>query len=375
MQRIAGQRGELQGLSHLAQLGDLNSAVALEKLALKHVDGDSKALKTDSRLVLIGFGLERLQNGKEGSAEELVEMNRELIEEIDDNNVMAMVTMAQTRQWLDQLEHRKESLAVRNLILEKFGRSSDPNIAQMAAQYAGSVQFDGIDRLIDAVTSGEEVSEDRWREAVNTLLDESMDIASVQYLCGSALQFEGGGNANLAAVTYDVLEQRVASQNNAMAVDAQLAIDYSNARKNKIGQPFRANLLNVYGDVESVDDLKGQVVLMPFWTTRFPDSLRLLPLLAEIESAHPESVSVVGINLDATSENLRLWMQNSQLELPTVQTPFDESAGAVNPIAAEFGMGGRPMTVILDQSGNIAAIEFGDANLQQRVEDLLEQGN
>src|SRR6056297_392860 len=370
-QLVEGRRGQLQGLSHLAQLGDLKSAQRLETLAAEYADDPSRDVQVDSRLVLIGFALEKLQNGKPGIADDLVRMTRELGEIAGDENVMAMVTMAQARQWLAKLEHNDQAATVRRLILETFGRSTDPDVAQMAAQYAGNVRFDEIDALVNAVATGRDVSAARWRESVDTLLDVAPDIMSVRYLCGTTLQFEANDQADLAAITYNTLEQRFADDETAIGDDVRLALELRDARRAKIGRPFDVPVAAVQGTVTSIDDLKGQVVLMPFWSTQFPDSLQLIPLLRQLESEHPETVSVIGMNLDASESAVRDWMNEVELDLPTVRATTTGETQNVSPVARQFGMGGRPMTLVIDQTGTVAAIEFGDARLKKIVEDLL----
>ncbi|WP_231604561.1 TlpA family protein disulfide reductase [Crateriforma conspicua] len=372
-QMTLGKRAELQGLSHLAQLGDLRSAELLEDLASEYVRSESDDLKVDSQLVLIGFGLERLQNGDEQAADDLVQLNRELIEITSDRNVMAIVAMAQARQWLAKLDHPAESDEVRRMILDKFGASSDPNVSAMAAQYAGNVKFDAIDQLVAKAIEGQTINPTRWREAVETLLREAPDLLSVRYLCGTTLQFESGNQPELADITYEILEQRFADDTSAMGQDVQLALELRDARAEKIGQPIDVPLRSIYGTVDRMEQLQGQVVLMPFWSTRFQDSLQLIPTLQKLESEFPDDVSVVGMNLDPSDDDVRGWMAQAGLELPTValQQNADESV-KVSPVARQFGMGGRPMTVILDRQGIVRKILFGDQNLRATVEALVQ---
>ena len=63
----------MQALSHLAVLGDLESAKELESLAEKQLDSDDPRLAADSLLVLIGFAAEALQHD-ERAADRIVEL-------------------------------------------------------------------------------------------------------------------------------------------------------------------------------------------------------------------------------------------------------------------------------------------------------------
>lgn len=369
-ERVLGRRGELQSLSHLAQLRDVNSAKQLEVLAQEYADDEAEDLRVDARLVMIGFALERLRNGVDDSQKSLLELNEELVDAVTSDNVMAMMAMGQSRDWLARLEHTSEAKRVRDLIRQKFGQSKDPQIAEMAASYAGAVQFDEISSLVDSIAEGQTVAESRWRDAVNELVEVEPDLRSVQYLCGTTLECEASGQPNLAAITYEVLREKVATQDNAMGQEAQVAIDLHEARQSRIGKPLNETLVPVSSDTPTIDSLRGRVVLVPFWSGYVSESLLLIPLLQQLEQQNPDRVTVVGINVDPLDPNLASEMAKAKFDFASYQTKFDASLN-VSPVAAKYGLGGHPMTVILNQEGNVAAITFGEKQISSIVDDLL----
>jgi len=371
-QQIVGKRGELQGLSHLAQLRDLKAATQLETLAKTYLGQESGPLRVDAHLVMMGFTLEKLKNGVEGSVDDVVRLNEELVELIRDDNVMAMMAMGQSRDALARLEHTQASRQVRDLILRKFAQSKDPNIAQMAAGYAGSVQFDEIETLVSAIARGESVTASRWRDSVTELLSVAPDITSVRYLCGTTLECESNGQPELAEITYEILGEQVAGKSNAMAQEAELAIAFHQARQDRIGELFEEALIPLNGQDRGLEAQRGKVVLMPFWSARVPSSLLLVPLLQTMQRERPNQIALVGINLDPPNPGLAAQMQQQGLVLPSYQTSFDGNERPVSPLAERYGLGGHPMTVILDPEGRVAAITFGEKRIQAVVDQLLE---
>ncbi|MFG0262418.1 MAG: hypothetical protein ACF788_08505, partial [Novipirellula sp. JB048] len=180
--RRDGARGELQSLSHLAALGDLKAALELEKLAQANLADDDPRLVTDSRLVLIGFAIESLQNGAEDAPQRITRLVSDLANSAASSDIPAMMVMGQARQTLAQYGHDAEAQAIRDTILDLYADASDPEIAKMAAQVAGSVHFDEIDRLLRLAIEGEAVAPSDWKAASEALIRESPDLQTVQYL-------------------------------------------------------------------------------------------------------------------------------------------------------------------------------------------------
>ena len=119
-----------------------------------------------------------------------------------------------------------------------------------------------------------------------------------------------------------------------------------------------------------ISDYHGKVVLMPFWATGFPPSLQVVPQLKAIRDAHTDEVAIVGINLDADRNVLEAFIASNDLGFPSF---FAQSTiNVANPVAVQFGMVGMPFVAVLDQKGNVAAVEFGTARLQDTVSRLLQ---
>ncbi len=140
-----GARGELQALSHLAAVGDLNAADELEELASANLKSDDARLAADSRLVLMGFAIESLRNGEADAADRIISYVDAMNNSEVKPDVPAMMVLGQARETLANYGHEDEARRVRDTIIELFASSPDPQIAQLAGQLAGNVRFDAID--------------------------------------------------------------------------------------------------------------------------------------------------------------------------------------------------------------------------------------
>tara|TARA_R110002049_G_scaffold2750_4_gene21951 strand:+ start:113250 stop:114989 length:1740 start_codon:yes stop_codon:yes gene_type:complete len=370
-QRVEGARGILQSLSHLAALGDLDSAEELEQLAKENLSSGDPRLVTDSRLVLIGFAIESLQHGKEDAPANIIELVEGLKTSPTDVGVPTLMVLGQARQMLSQYDHHEQAGKVREAIIDLFANAKDEEIARMAAQLAGSVQYDAIDRILDTVIQGGEVSLSQWKEAAETLIDESADIMTVQYLAGAALEFEASGRDDLANATYELLDDRFGEQSDSIGEEARIAIAAHRARKDIIGTPFNFDLPGTDGSPLDVSQFRGQVVLMPFWATGFPQSLQILPQLTALRDAHPNDVTIVGMNLDPVDAPTEEFIEQNRLDFQSYQSVSSPTARVANEMATKFGMVSMPFVVVLDQQGRVVALDFKGQKLPKIVQSLL----
>ena len=371
--RSEGQRGQLQSLSHLAALGNVESADQLKSLAKSNLESDNPDLVSDSRLVLIGFAIEDLQNGVKQAPENIVGMVRELAQDISQTDVPAMMAMGQARQLLASYGYDLEAREVRDTIIDLFANSPDANVAKMAATMAGNVRFDAIDKLVIQVTEGKQVQVPQWIDAAETLIDESADLQTVQYLSGVAVEFESRDKLALAGATYEVLQERFTEKDSASFKELQLALEAKEARESAIGRKFDFSLPSIDQTPLSMLDFRGKVVLMPFWSIDFPQSLQILPKLKMLADANPDTVAVVGMNLDSDYERVLRFVEKSGVDFPSFRAESSEVDGVANPAAAQFGVVSLPCVAIFDQEGRAAKVDFAGRQLDKVVGRLIKE--
>lgn len=362
-----GARGELQALSHLAAVGDLKAAEALEELAERNLTSEDARLAADSRLVLIGFAIESLQNGKEEAASRIVDYVEAIRNSATKPDIPAMMAMGQARETLAKYGHQDEAQRIRDTIIDLFANSPDPQIAQMAGQLAGNVRFDAIESLRSKAVDGEPVSVQQWRQAIETLIDESADLQTVKYIAGASLEFESRGLDELVTTTFDVASRRFDDPESAPGREIRLAIRAHQARKDVIGQVFDPQPVDDAPQLR-LSDYQGKVVLIPFWASGFPESLQLIPRLKSIQDRTPDDVAIVGVNLDPEEAPLDEFLKNNELGFPSIRA---KSSGTE--VATQFGLVSFPFVAILDQKGQVAAINFTGFDLEKVVTSMVSQ--
>ncbi len=371
-QRVQGIRGQLQSLSHLAALGDLKSAIQLETFAHSQVDSDNVTVAEDSRLVLIGLGLEKIQNGSSKDAKDVMAQIDALGTSKHQPDIAAMMVLGQARAVLERYGFNDEAAQVRDYIVNLFGSHPDPKIASIALEMAGTPKFSEVEQLLRRIEQGGDLAVQEWRDTVDDLLKRSPDLSTVQFLASSALQNEAMGRTDLATASYESL-QLANGLDDASKQEVALAIDARKARQEIIGQTVDFDLPSTDGRPISMTSFTGRWVLMPFWAIQFDQSLSVLQTLERIRSRWPDKVEIVGMNLDDADAPIDEFMNKSPVRFRSFHSESIPGVGVVNKIGAKFGVVSMPFVAIISPEGKVAAIDLTGQRLEETVASLIEQ--
>lgn len=364
-------RGQLQALSHLAGLGDLDSAMKLDSLARQHLESQDNSLAMDSLLVLVGLALEKLQNGTASDSLELLGFVDRIALAPESLDVSALMVLGQAHAVLRGYGDDSAAERVRDAILNRFAGHPNQAVAEMAIGLAGSPMFAEVEQVLRDFEAGEAVTIERWKGVIESLLNDSPDVAGVRYLAGASLQFEAYGNLDLAAATFSVIKSFPGLQNDSKE-EARIAADAYQARRAIIGQTVTIDLPSIDDQPLSLSDFSGRVILMPFWAVGIPDSLKILQLLNEVRREFDGQVEIVGMNLDDENAPIGDFLSRSPIEFRSFRSLPDKQTGA-HDIAARFGVVSLPFIAIIDRQGRVSAINLNGQRLSDQVRVASEQ--
>ncbi|MCU0835368.1 MAG: TlpA family protein disulfide reductase [Chromatiaceae bacterium] len=100
----------------------------------------------------------------------------------------------------------------------------------------------------------------------------------------------------------------------------------------------------------------GKAVVLNFWATWCPPCLREIPLLAEVQRAHPDELQVVGIAIDIREEVARFLAEHP--------VGYPILIGGVEAVEMSRRLGNRlqglPFTVVFDRSGKRVYSQIGE---------------
>ena len=187
------------------------------------------------------------------------------------------------------------------------------------------------------------------------------------------LQLEAIEQEALVNATFDSMLSTFGDPNSELGREVRIAMAAKDARHDILGVRFNPSLPSVDGPSLTMDQFEGRVVLVPFWAAAFPQSLQLVGLLDEIRKTHPDDVAIVGVNLDGNDALLQEFLDQNELGFPSFRSKSSAEAEVANPIAAQFGIASMPFLAIVDQQGQVAALNFTGQGIQEKINELLTQ--
>ncbi len=371
-----GIRARMQALSHKAALGDLPAAQALEQFAIELLNHPVDDIARDSRAVLIGFALERLQGGVTEEPDEVLQFVSQLASRPELLDPSALMAMQRAMMVLTQYGYDEAATAVHNQIATAFAGVDDPQLSQLAAEVLAAARFDELEAMRRDLSAADDTTPEGWGAKAAEVASEQPDMLSLRYLASLALQMESMAMDDSAAAIYAAIEEHlVAAANPEVAAAAGEAIEAFEARREIIGQPLASDATtDLAGEPLSLEDYRGSVVLMPFWAVEDVGSIDALPGLEQFAAEFDGRVRIVGVNMDLSPAGQQRAAALARGSMPWPSFAAVDSGGTAyaSNLARGLGVVSLPTVVVLNAQGEVAAVALSHAAVAATIEKLLE---
>jgi thiol-disulfide isomerase/thioredoxin len=114
---------------------------------------------------------------------------------------------------------------------------------------------------------------------------------------------------------------------------------------------FKLNSLA--GKPISLDQYKGQVVMINFWASWCGPCRQEMPILEKLHSKYkPMGFSMLGVNVEPDSSLAANWLKSTPVTFPIL---FDTKSE----VSKLYAVAGMPSTVIIDRKGNLRWLHRG----------------
>jgi len=128
--------------------------------------------------------------------------------------------------------------------------------------------------------------------------------------------------------------------------------------------PRGLDWLNVPGEL-SIEDLRGKIVILDFWTYGCINCIHMIPVMERIEEKYADEVVIIGVHsakfaTEGETENIRQIVQRYELKHPVINDHDFRVWGAYAP----YGVRAWPTFVIIDPRGNLLAVQPGEIPFQ-----------
>lgn len=135
------------------------------------------------------------------------------------------------------------------------------------------------------------------------------------------------------------------------------------------GEPIELSGEDLDGNALSLDDLRGQVVVVNYWWSACPPCRVEQPDLNAAAAELADRASFVGINIrDLSPDTPKAYVRS--FEVP-YQSIFDPSGKALLAFSGVLTRNAIPSTLVLDKEGRVAATVIGRVPGTRTIPDLV----
>ena len=137
----------------------------------------------------------------------------------------------------------------------------------------------------------------------------------------------------------------------ATALTATLAVSSLVSASTSVAPGFA--LPSRSGDTISLEQLKGQVVMINFWASWCGPCRQEMPLLDQMYKRYsPLGFTLLGVNVEAHSKDAEKLLANVPVSFPVL---FDKE----NKVSKMYDVNAMPSTVFIDRKGNVRYLHRG----------------
>lgn len=123
------------------------------------------------------------------------------------------------------------------------------------------------------------------------------------------------------------------------------------------------------GEKISLEDYRGEVVLLDFWASWCAPCKREMPNVKRVyKKYHQKGFEIIGISLDKSKEKFKDYIEEQDISWPQI---FDGGRGGGD-IARKYAVYAIPATFLIDREGKIAGKNMRGPQLGEAVANLIE---
>ncbi len=124
--------------------------------------------------------------------------------------------------------------------------------------------------------------------------------------------------------------------------------------------PTGVDWLNVATPL-TLDQLKGKVVLLDFWTYGCINCMHMMPILNQLDQKYGDALAIIGVHSakfanEGDTSNIRQVIERYGLKHPVINDKDFTVWGAYSP----YGVNAWPTFVVIDPRGNLFAVQAGE---------------
>lgn len=372
-QRKAGVLAQLIALSHMSGLGDVKSAQALEKLAQRLADAEDADLSHQSRVVLLGFEIQALQNGQKSKPDSILNQVKGLFARPEDRNFSELMMVQQAIVVMADMGFKEAAENAKQTLASEYTDSTDAQLRDAAWSFLvqGDQALENYNQASNAAIDSSGSAADLVA-AARVLHDAFPSTQTLEGIARSLANMEySGAIESSRALAEFVGSQLVNYPENAAGKAAKTWINDHQTRMAMLGQPIELmNVIDFDGNEFDFTEYKGKVVLVDFWASWCMPCIKEIPQMREAyKNFQKDGLEIIGINMDDDLEAAKKFLLDQKL--PWKNYRFSDAAGFDSAFAKKHGIRAIPFMALVDKEGNVQQLHVRGERLVPTVRTAL----
>jgi thiol-disulfide isomerase/thioredoxin len=363
----------------MSGLRDVEAARELQKFAAELSETADPDLAHQSRVVLLGFEIQALQNGLRDEPGDLLAQLQQLFQRPEDRNFPEFMVLQQAEQVLMQMGFEEEAKQVRRLLVQEYNESPDPQLRGEAwlIETSGSQAYENFVVAFSSLGSVE-FDASAALAAVRGLYQQFPSLQTLEQIAGTVTNIEYSGQVALsddvASFIRMYLGEYGAVEQAEQRAGIEGVLEAHGARTGLLGSPLPLEgLIGFDGQPFQWSDYQGKVVLVDFWATWCIPCMRELPTIRAAHAAlNSQGFEVLSVNMDDDLQAANDFVQKQTFPWRTFRADDPSQLGFRAPFAQRLGISAIPFMVLVGQDGKVSGLHVRGQTLIPTIRELLE---
>ncbi len=378
-QRKTAIAAQVESLSQLTGLGDVEAAQKLLQVAGQLSQSPDPQLAHQGRLVLVGFRLNQLVEGQIKDPQVILDDVNAILDKSEFRGLVELLALQQSLGVLTQLGYTEQANQVQQRIVKEFRNSPDRELAMRSwmIEVGNSAELKAVHEAIQNTLAGTEKDTNQVAEKAAAFIKAFPSLNTAAYFLKVIVDLEYSGQADASRRLSNVVAQvKSTLPAGPLLADIDSVLDGQNKRLGAVGKPLvLEDLTGMDGVPFDWSKYRNKVVLVYFWASWELPSMNLVDQVKKLrERVADPNFEIVGICTDdgRTLSSAEQYVSRQAMPWRNVRSSSPQSVGLESKVAKALGVNAYShFALLVDRQGNVRSVHPSFENLDSMIAELL----
>lgn len=370
---------QVESLSQLTGLGDVQAAQKLLRVAGDLAKSADPQLAHQGRLVLMGFRLNQLVEGQIKEPQAIVDDVNGILDNSQHRGLVELLALQQGLGVLLQLGYSEQAQKVQNRIVQEFRNSPEKEVAMRSwmIEVGSSAELKALNEAIQNTMTGIEKDPSKVASSATAFVNAYPSLNTLVYLSRFIVDLEYGGQIEASRQLQGVVAKSKSQQpSGPLLVEIDHVLDGHARRLSTLGQPLVLDqLTGMDGAPFDWSSYRNKVVLVFCWASWQRPSWELIDKVKALRDRIDDpSFEIIGICTDdgQTITDAEQMVIRQAFKYRNLRSSSAQAVGLESPTAKQLGVNAYShFALLVDKKGTVRAIHPNFDNIDSMIQELI----